>query len=297
MRTRSALVALLALAFSASATAAEPPAPASTDEAIVVTGTKTTSKTITRYVHNITSTVDDQIARFRQPICPASFGLPAAYNRVIEQRIRDDAARAGLRVAGERCDANVVLIVADDPGPLVEALRRERPQVFAGLDYNDVRQVLRSAEPVRTWHAIEPRGSDGRPLQRVMSVDGTPGGGNGMWVNPAASNSRIQQNTQDDLVSSFVVIAAQAVDGLTLTQIADYAAMRTLAKTRAPAGLTGPTILALFNKADSRPSELTAWDRGYLRGLYRTSNTLAAHSQESAISGVIQRGLERMADR
>ena len=286
------------LLLSAAALAQQSPPP-SPDQAIVVTGTRTTSKAIARYVDSITAPVGDQIARFRDPICPASFGLPAPYNRVIEQRIREDAMNVGLRVAGEGCDANVVLIVADEPRPLIESLRRERPQMFNGLEFRQIEEVLRTKEPVRTWQAMAPRGSDGRPLERAMFLESAGGpprpiGGNGAWVNPAASNSRIRQNIQTDLVSSFVVVSAQAVDGLTLTQIADYAAMRALAETRAPAGPGAPTILSLFDKdsASVGASELTGWDLVYLQSLYRTDNGLAAHSQESAIAGAIRRELQ-----
>jgi hypothetical protein len=97
-----------------------------------------------------------------------------------------------------------------------------------------------------------------------------------------------------ELVSSFVLIAARAVAGLTLTQIADYAAMRALAKTRAPASTSGPTILRLFdeNNASAKPAELTSWDLGYLRSLYLTDNRLTANSQEAAISAGIRRSLD-----
>lgn len=263
------------------------------DQTIVITGTKPTKDAIAHYVDAITAKTDGQLARFRDPICPASFGLPHAYNRIIDARLREDARRAGLRVAGESCDANVVLIVADDPVPLVKALRRERPQMFIGVEFDQIRSVLMTEEPVRTWHTIEPRGSDGRPLQRIMLVGTRPVGGEGAWQNPTASNSRIEQNIQADLVSSFVLVEAKAIDGLTLTQIADYAAMRALAQTHAPASPGGPTILSLFNRGSESVSELTRWDIAYLRSLYMTDNRRAAHSQEAAMKGAIERGLDR----
>lgn len=279
-----------------SAVALAQPAPA---QDIVVTGTKPTHDAVAQYVETITADVAGQLARFRDPICPASFGLPAAYNGVIEQRIRENARRVGLSVAEAGCDPNVVLIVADEPGPLIKTLRRERPQMFTGLEYSQIEDVLRTKQPVRTWQAMGLRGGDGRPLQRTMFLESAGGpprpiAGMGAWVNPAASNSRIQQNTRTELVSSFVVIAASAVDGLTLTQIADYAAMRALAKTRAPQGEGAPTILSLFaSHGGAGASELTSWDIAYLRSLYLTDNGLAAHSQESAIAGGIRRDLNR----
>jgi hypothetical protein len=293
VRAHFALLAISSLASAASLAAQEPVS--SSDQDIVVTGSKPTKQAVARYVNSITNPVEGQVARFRDPICPASFGLPAEYNRVIEQRIREDAVRVGLPVGGDKCDANVVLIVADEPIPLVKELRRRRPQMFVGLEFRQIEDVLSTEKPVRTWQAIEPRGSDGRPLQRVRFIefgDGPkPVGGDGAWLNPAASNSRIQQNTQADLVSSFAVISAQALYGLTLTQIADYTAMRALARTRVPPDLTGPTILSLFNEGAAPPGELTSWDLGYLRGVYLTDNGVAAHSQEAAISSVIRRQL------
>lgn len=293
MGAHSALLAISALASAASLAAQEPAS--SSDQDIVVTGSKPTKQAVARYVNSITSPVGGQVARFRDPICPGSFGLPADYNRVIERRVREDAAHVGLPVAGDKCDANVVLIIADDPISLVKEIRRKRPQMFIGLEFRQIEDLLRTREPVRTWHAIEPRGSDGRPLQRVRFLefgDGPrPIGGDGAWLNPAASNSRIQLNTQTDLVSSFIVISVQAADGLTLTQIADYMVMRALARTRVPPDLTGPTILSLFNERAAPPGELTSWDLSYLRGVYLTDNSLPAHSQESAISGVIRRQL------
>jgi hypothetical protein len=158
------------LFLSALAPAQAAPASPPADQAIIVTGSRPTKRAVARYVDAITAETEGQVARFRDPICPASFGLPQAYSRVIEQRLRDDAVRVGVRVADESCDANIVLIVADDPVPLVRALERKRPQMFVGLRFDEVQDLLRVKEPVRTWQAVQPRGSDGRPLERVMFV-------------------------------------------------------------------------------------------------------------------------------
>lgn len=297
------MAALLPVVLTVSALAASQPAVtpadqmASQPDSIVVTGIRPTRNAIYRFVDELTVPVEGQIARFTQPICPATFGLPDAYNRVVEQRLRDDSLRVGIRLADGHCDANVVVIVADDPARLVAKLQRERPQIFVGLEFNQIQDVLRTNEPVRTWQAIEPRGFDGRPLRRVMfiySSDGPPRpvGGSGAWVNPAASNSRITQNIRPDIVASFVVIDADAVDGLTLTQIADYAAMRALVRTRITPGLKERSILGVLDGNDSI-DQLTEWDLAYLRALYRTSNTLSAHTQQSAIAGAMKRELDK----
>jgi hypothetical protein len=259
---------------------------------------KPTRDAIEEFVGRVTVDTEGQIATFQQPICPAAFGLPAAYNGVLEQRLRDDAAEIGLRTADQPCDANVVLIVSDDPSSLISTLERIRPQMFAGLEEAQIHDIVKGNQVVRTWQAIEPRGTDGRPLQRVMFLqwDASPPmpiGGQGAWLNPWAANSRIEQSVRRDLVSSFVVIQADAVDGLTLTQIADYAAMRALARTRFSDDLKGRSVLAVVDGPDEDRAiaHLTSWDIAYLRALYRTSNVVAAHQQQADIAATMQRQL------
>lgn len=267
-------------------------------ETIIVTGTKPTRETLHKFVDALTIDTDGQIARFEQPVCPASFGLPESYNRVIEQRLRDDAAQIGLRVGDARCQPNVVIIVASAPDELVSALQRERPELFFGLEFGEVQQILKEKGRVRAWQVVEPRGSDGRPLERVSYLqygDTVIYLGEGAWVNRGPVGSRIQGSVRPDLVSTFIVIDQDAVDGLTLTQIADYAAMRGLARTRFTPELHRRSILGVVDGADEDRSieQLTAWDLAYLRALYRTSNTVSAQMQQSSIAGAMDRYLQR----
>lgn len=303
---RAAQIALSILLSTAAAGQTVPVTPkqprnagsASDPTAIVVTGMKPTRDAINEFVDRVTVDAEGQLATFQQPICPASFGLPAPYNVVLEQRLREDAGEIGLRTAAEPCDPNVVLIVSDDPASLISRLERVRPQMFAGLEAAQVDDIVKREQPVRTWQAIEPRGTDGRPLQRVMFLQWGAGppmpiGGQGAWLNPAAANSHIQQSVRRDLVSSFVVIQADAVDGLTLRQIADYAAMRSLARTRFSDDLRGRSILGIIGgpNEDRTIPHLTSWDLAYLRALYRTSNVIAAHQQQAGIAATMQKQL------
>jgi hypothetical protein len=269
---------------------------ASEPDAIVVTGTKATRHAIHSFIDGLTVDTDGQIAMFEQPICPASFGLPEPYNRVVEQRLREDAAQVGLRIAPERCDANVIVIVADSPAPFVAELQRKRPDMFVGLDSSQLRDIMKPNQPVRTWQAIEPRGEDGRPLERVMFINGSAAGNGGAWSNPWTVDSRLQAKIKPILVSSFVVIGADAVDGLTLTQIADYAAMRSLARTRSTPTLNHQSILEVIGGArqDRTVDQLTPWDVAYLRALYRTSNGVSAPMQQSDMAAAMKRELNNL---
>ena len=292
-------LAMSTVLLTMSASAVAPSSPPSEPNTIVITGTKPSRPAIHNFIDDLTVDTEGQIAMFEQPICPASFGLPEDYNRIVEQRLREDAARVGLRTAGERCDPNVIVIVADSPGPFVAELQRQRPPMFVGLEWNQVQDVLKSNEPVRTWQSIEPRGADGRPLERVMFTPAGPAAGNGVWFNPWTVGSRLQANIKPTLVSSFVVIGADAADGLTLTQIADYAAMRTLARTRVTPAPKRRSILGLIGGADRDRTvdQLTPWDLAYLRALYRTSNGVSAHMQQSDMASAMKRELDSREDR
>ena len=98
--------------------------------------------------------------------------------------------------------------------------------------------------------------------------------------------SRIRMSTQQVTLQSIVVIDDEAAVGKSLTQIADYAAMRTLAGARPPreAG-TADTILALFDKdGGSRPQSLTRLDSSFIKELYSGEGTATARQKANRIS-------------
>jgi len=73
------------------------------------------------------------------------------------------------------------------------------------------------------------------------------------------------------------------VRGMTLAQLADYATMRGLARTR-PVDGDGQvldTILALFDQDATPPDELTAFDSAYLGALY------AGRANETGLTKVL----------
>ncbi len=77
------------------------------------------------------------------------------------------------------------------------------------------------------------------------------------------------------MAAALVVVDAAAVEGLTVTQLADYATLRLLAPTSdmrtlsvdAEAQAT-PTILTLLRDGAAAPAEMTRFDRAYLKSLY-----------------------------
>lgn len=286
-----AAIAFAAAIGSASA-AAQPPAlpPAGTQDEIVVTGSRDRRDPVASFVETATVETGGQIARFAEPICPASLGLPAAHGRTVEARIRAVADYLGLSPGGEGCRPNIVVIVAERGEDFVSRLSRERADLFGMLRPAEVRAVLRLDGPVRAWQAIELRGADGRPMQSaevgkerrtVAMITG---------VMPSLTSL----STRQDLSLSFIVFDLEALEGLTLLQIADHAAMRAFARTDGAGLPQRRSILTIFadREAGAEPvPELTNWDAAYLRALYRTSNEVTAHQQRSSMLRAMRREL------
>lgn len=267
---------------------------------IVVTGDRNRDRVVQHYVSAVTVQTREQIARFADPVCPASYGLPRDYGTVVVSRIREAAREAGVRVAGPRCRPNVVILTADRGEDVLAGLRRRRPALFVGLGHADLRSLARVDGPVRAWQLVEERGSDGRAAQSIAFIRNP----NGTMMYIGATRqlntlvaSRLEQTVRQDLALSVVIFDVDALNGLTLQQIGDYAAMRALAPTDPDRAPSGQTILALFRDkySGTAPAEaLTGLDSAYLRAVYATDNRLGGRMQESGIIRAVGWSLANM---
>jgi hypothetical protein len=246
-RSSLRLAAILGLAVCGMAPA-QPPAEDGRD--IVVTGTPDRRAAGT-FVERITVETQGQVARFDAPVCPRVLGLPADHAETIADRMRDVARAAGAEVAEPGCSPNILIVVAADGLEATQALHKLRPRLFEGLAPRQIEALTRGDEAARAWQVIETRGRDGRKAEAIDSIPSA--GGPPRFVKDAhvlqsSLNSRIGLPTRQDLTLAVLLVDLDAVAGRSLRQLADYAAMRTLARTRAPAGTAGGrrTILALF---------------------------------------------------
>jgi hypothetical protein len=205
-------------------------------------------------------------------------------NQVIEERIRQVAAEANIRQGRHRCSANIVLLVAHDADTFVSAIRRHFPSMFNDLSSSELKAALASG-PVHGWNSVEVRNEDGERISGASD--------DGVKILVVRRASRILEPTQQVVLRSILIVDSQAIAGKTLIQVADYAAMRTLAGARPPATASGlDTILSLFDASQSSPARLTAVDKGYLRGLYRTHPNRRAMTETNTIVHAITRSTQ-----
>jgi hypothetical protein len=288
-----ALIASAALAAGSPPPAQESAQQASPNDpsAIVVTGERNRKEQIADFVRALTPVRSGrQISRFEQAVCPAVSGLPQAQEAAVAARIRIVAKRVGIDVGGARCDPNFVVIVTPDKTALLEQLRKHRPEYFGDLTRHEISQVLRQPGPAAAWQLAGPpldsRGTTirydpdfGVPIVRTTDP--------GSWITAAA---------HPQFASAVVVVDQDALAGLTTTQLADYAAMRALAKTD-PTKIHGsgaPTILRILDAPMGTPVPvtLTNWDFGFLRGLYSVDPDLRSGAQRSAIASSVTKRIE-----
>jgi hypothetical protein len=279
---------LSAMLLSSGAQAAAPPAGAG--DPIVVTGERATEEQVQRFVKALAiPSQSDKLARFEKQVCPLSVGLKDGVNRDIEKRLRRVAVAAGLQVADPACSANVLLFVTVDRKALLDTASKSRPALFGRMPAGEIRALAANPEPDVAWQVLEVRGADGRTLD-VGRDESTPS------TLASVTSSRLLPQTRVDFDVAVVVIDSKAAANLTVTQLADYVAMRTFARTdpKAAAVQGAPTILTLLaDKQAGRPSplSLTEWDLAYLKALYGITNELQAGAQRGELEQLMARNL------
>jgi hypothetical protein len=278
MRIAFALLALL----SPTAALAQEAQPPKQDAPIVVTGTRTTDAEVADFVDAFTVAPPlGQLARFEFAVCPLATGFAPEQKLAVADRLRAVAKAAGVPVAKPGCKPNILVIVTPDKKALIELLQRRYPDFLGDLTRSETRALAESADPAVAWHIKgAPVDRDGKEM--AYDADG------GFYVNRTMRpGGRIAFATHPRFASAIVVIESGSLEGLTTTQIADYAAMRTLIQTD-PARLgksSAPTILKVLRApmGSEVPLTLTEWDLGVLRGFYAADPNLTAAAQRSAM--------------
>lgn len=268
-------------ALPAGAAGQAPPATVQSPDVVVRAREKVERREAKDYARSASVQVDDQLARFLRPVCPMALGFPTALATEIVDRMRDvaDAARIPLAAAG--CKSNMIVMAAPEGGPaMLRAMKKLDTPLIRAMTGSELDRLIRQPGPVWSWTFTILRNDDGQepddgPGQQFRYVD-------------VHNTSLLNPSRQQTIELAVVLIDWPAMIGKSANQIADYAAMRTLAKTRPLSG-AGPvgSILSLFDADVSPPAGMTVADLGYLRSLYAIPGTRYTRFQlEEIASGV-----------
>jgi hypothetical protein len=278
------------LVASIAAQTSPPPQSTSSDE-IVVQAVRPSEHQVRDFVRNLTAVPSyGQIGRFHHPICPVAMGLRGVQNGRIAERMRQVAAAAAIPVGPAGCTPNVFVIVAPDKAAAITELNRRFPAYFSQMSARHVRELTASPEPAAAWQLRGLLTQDGEEAAKAVGADY-------YTIKGTQSPSRIKAVSKPTFTASVVVIDVKAAAGLTLVQLADYAAMRTFADIE-PARITTvgvPTILTVLGQPDDKPLPvtLTYWDLGFLKSLYATDNSYLASYQRGDMEQLVKQEVEQ----
>ncbi|MET0308845.1 MAG: hypothetical protein ABW023_09080 [Sphingomonas sp.] len=290
---RSCLYAA-ALLLALPAGAQDHPAPPAGSNEIVVVGRDVPEDQVRAFVTGMTRSLSTKpLARFdREELCPRAIGLAPNYEKAITERMRRVAAASKIRLARDDCQPNALVIFANDKDAMIKLMRKGYPALFQDAAGDSV-TIPKEEGPAAAWHLTGLVDRDGRPLQ-------SGGSGDPYVVRAFGSGSRISAMVRPVFLMSIVVIERGALQGLTTTQVADYAAMRAFTDADpARARKTGvPTILTVLETpmGEAMPLSITEWDLNFIRALYAASPNLLAPAQRGAISSQMKRALDKTGD-
>lgn len=255
---------------------------------IIVTGQKDVEKQIESFVDALTPTSPrGQIARFEKAICPGAFGMPEAQRAAISDRIRTVAKGVGLDVAAADCRPNLLVLVAPDKPALLNALGNKHSYLFGDRTPSERRRLIAEPGPATAWQVQRMVNSDGRPISNESD----------MPINRTTqTSSRVTPPARPAFMAAVVVVESKALEGLSTTQLADYAAMRAFARidpARIDASAPSTILRVLDASPDSEvPITLTQWDFSFLKGLYSSPANLYAPSQRSEIGRAMEKEMD-----
>lgn len=246
------------------------------DAAIVVTGEApkpVTRRDVSRQARAVTrpqNVYDLPLARFEDRLCPGVIGLKAEYAALLIDRMRYHAQQLDMWLTEDdgTCTPNLILAFVDDGQAELGSLHEKYGYLFRDLPPHERSELLAEDGPVRVWTMTQTRTRDGMPIPRRESLTNPPV--TSMWM----AHSKIYLATREDITRVVVFFDRQGILGKTLVQLADYATMRGLARTRPVEGVGEEggqpldTILALFDAGSAPPPEMTEFDRAYLGALY-----------------------------
>ena len=202
-----------------------------------------------------------------------------------------------LHSVPEKCQPNLYIVAVAEPELLFRKWWHRSPDLFGGEAGLVVERFLETPRPVRVWYSAGTVGADGAFVTKLLdatSIRAHPYNDE-LPVNrqPSFRGSRLTTISTRDIFSVIVVVDLTKVANINFGQLADYIGLTGLAQISLdkPLGDAPPTILKLFAaNNDARPTEMTAWDRALLHGLYSTDQT--SRMQKSQIETVALRDIE-----
>ena len=237
------------------------------------------------------------LARWNDRICVGVANLRPEAAQYMADRVSTIAEDVGLEVGGPGCTPNIVIATADAE-TTARSLVHDRLRAFrkggAGMDRGAaaLNDFIETPRPVRWWQMAMPVDSEtGRRAVRL------PGECSGSCSDPSNSvfdyapmidvfaASRLRTQIIDNLIRAIVIVDVDEVGQFSITQLADYIAMVSLAQIDPEADTSAYASILNVMANPAAADGLMDWDRAYLAGLYDAErNDANRRAQRSEIT-------------
>ena len=258
--------------------------------------------------------LENQYAKWKEPVCARVFGLSAAEGWFVERHIRQVARAVGAPVdTADPCRANIAIFFTDDPQAVLQAIATARPFMVSGGNqkvlvkyssqawYTSLKTDFNGVKTLDIPFGIaHPEGDcilqgASAPTADMSSpaADQTVGFCEMPYV--AANDSRLHTGVTAEMATTTVLVDSKTVLGMKLGEVGDYLAFLTLAQAQQTGACQPlPTIANLMSKgcaAADTPRTLSKIDTALLTALYEIPDNPET-LQKQRIIGAMRRHLE-----
>jgi hypothetical protein len=230
----------------------------------------------------------ERIPRWELAVCPVVTGLAPTFIKFIAQHIRDVAKAAGAPVdADPNCKANIDIAFTTQPQPLLDNIHAKTPMVLGYFENSDESDRLaKIVRPIQAWYVTETM-----DLRNQGVVDNR--------YNVGRPQNSTGGRLGDGLRSAFYHVLIVADPGklgdFEMGVLADYIALVALSQPATPEACTDlPGILNVTVAgchAGAAPKALTAGDKAYLGGLYKTTLGANLRVQKGEVAAEMKNAL------
>lgn len=239
------------------------------DNAIVVRGRL--KQAVSHFVDALTrSGPTDQIARWKDVICPVVLGIDPNEAAFMEKRIVSVGHSVGLRAERASCLTTMAIVVTPDPNGFTTQLLHDYPITLRTDGWDRLKRFVNSDRPVR-WISV---------TDECGFSCGLPG-------------SRLSKDTSPALSAMIVVVDSRQLQGVSIGELSDYVSVVALSNPPDQPSVHPNSILALFDDPRNPAASfaLTDYDLSFLDGLYNAPVNKSANVQRSTINSRMRKAL------
>jgi hypothetical protein len=225
----------------------------------------------------------DAIARWEVPVCPAFAGVAPQFAAVMETRFRTIADEAGVAMKAKGCRPNLSVVFTPQPQVYLDALHAKNVDA---LGYHGATTVT---HPIQAWYVTGIRDNRGQVFvdqDGFLDLNGSGSSNTAFFM--SGGGWRFRPDLTSDLLYVTVIVDSSKTGSYTVGEIADYVAMMALSRTEDydDCQLMPSIANLLTSNCDDKqkPSQITASDIAYLRGVYKMDAGARLQIQQDQIA-------------